>query len=139
MASPITIRSATRLSGWIALVSTVAYLFLAVLPFYGNGIHLHSYQEIGGSLVDVKGYPPFSWLGWAWFGGPLQGAALLAAGFGPLASLLFAPLLAVLLWAGRRSLRRREIALWATICLACVAILVLTWQMRGIILTWLAD
>jgi hypothetical protein len=123
----------TRDCGSIVLGLTVAYLLLAVLPFYGNGIHLHSFRDISGSLVDVKGYPPFVWFL------PLQALAMLAAGYTPLVSLLLTPLTLLLVVARRRQLSRGELAFLGATCLANVAALALTWQERGIILAWLTD
>ena len=125
--------SITRDCGAIVLGLTVAYLLLVVLPFYSNGIHLRSYQEIAGSFLDVKGYPPFVWFL------PLQALAMLAAGYAPLVSVPLTPLTLLLMAARWRSLSRAELAFLGATCLANVVALALTCQERGIILTWLAD
>lgn len=128
-----TARSLAQYCGDVVLILTIAYLFFAVLPFYGNGIHLHSYQEIAGSLVDVKGYPPFVWFL------PLQAVAMLVAGYAPLISLPVTPLTLVLTVLKWRTLTRAERAFLLAACALNVAILALTWQQRGIILAWLVD
>lgn len=126
-------RTISRTCGIIVLCLTLSYLLLALLPFYGNGINLHSYQEISGSLVDVKGYPPFAWFL------PLQGFGMLAAGFAPLISLLLTPVLLINLGLNWKSLRRIETIVWSASCVANIMTMALTWQVRGIILVWLAD
>ncbi len=124
----------TRVAGTLLLAITVAFLVLAVLPFYGNGIHLHSYQEIGGSQVDVKGYPPFTWLG-----GPAQGVAMLSTGLLPLAALVLNPVLVAGLWLGRGRLSRAEGLLWLATIVSNITLVALTWHTRAILLTWLVD
>lgn len=133
MTTPRT-RTIARTCGTVILILTATYLLFAVLPFYGNGIHLRSYQEIGGSLVDVKGYPPFTWLG-----GPAQAVAMLAAGYMPFVSFILTPLLLVVVALNRKILRRSEAALWVTTGAVNIVALALTWQTRSTILTWLVD
>jgi len=123
-----------RTSGAIIFGFTIAYLLFAALPFYGNGIHRHSYAEIAGSFVDVKGYPPFNWLG-----GPAQGVAMLSAGLVRPVGLALTPVLLATLVVARRSLRRAEATLWLTTAVVSIAVLALTWEALGIITAWLAD
>ncbi len=125
-----------RSSGTIILTFTVAYLVLSVLPFYANGIYLHSYQEIFGSLVDVKGYAPFAWFG---VGRLAQGIAMITAGYVPYVSLLFTPLTLIPLALKWNSFSKREVSFWTATGLVNIASLVLTWQVHGIIMVWLVD
>ena len=54
-------RSVDRICGALALGIALLFLLVDVIPFYTNGIYLHSYAEIYGSQVDIKGYPPYTW------------------------------------------------------------------------------
>jgi hypothetical protein len=54
-------RKIARICGVLALSTWVLSVLVAVIPFYTNGIYLHSYAEIYGSQVDIKGYPPYTW------------------------------------------------------------------------------
>ncbi|MGQ9674383.1 MAG: hypothetical protein ACUVX1_01780 [Chloroflexota bacterium] len=130
------IDTVAHLCGTVILVLTAAYLLLAVLPFYGNGIHLHSYAEVAGSHVDVKGYPPFAW---SWIGGPAQGAAMLSAALTPLASLLLTPILLVALGVKWHTRVRSGLALWTVTAAINIVTMAVTWQSLGVIVTWLAD
>lgn len=127
-------QSITRICGIIVLVFTVFYLLLAILPFYANGIHLHSYQEINRSLVDVKDYPPFTWLG-----GPAQGVAMLTAGYIPVVSLILIPPLLFTLALSWSSFRGGEAALWLATAVTNVVALALTWPVLVTVVTWLVD
>ncbi len=129
----------TRICGIIILVLTVLYLLLAVLPFYGNGINLHSYQEIFGSAVDVKGYPPFNWFGWSWFGGPLEGIAMITAGYITVISPVLTPLIILLLTLRWNSFSRNERIIWLATSLMNILTLTLTWQAHRSIMAWLVD
>lgn len=122
--------------GAVILVLTAAYLLLAVLPFYGNGIHLHSHAEIAGSHVDVKGYPPFVW---SWIGGLAQGAAMLSAALTPPASLLLTPILLVALGVKWYTQARSGLALWTITAAINIVTLAVTWQSLRVIVTWLVD
>jgi hypothetical protein len=130
------VRAIVRLSGAIVLTFTVAYLVLSVLPFYANGIYLHPYRDIAGSLVDVKGYPPFAWAG---VGQLAQGIAMITAGLMPYASLLLTPLALMSLGLKRSSFARTEATLWVAAGLLNVVSLALTWQVHGTIMVWLVD
>jgi hypothetical protein len=125
-------RTVARICGAIILALTIAYLLLVVLPYFGNGIHLRSFEEIAGSHVDVKGYPPFVWFT------PVQGAALLASALTPLTAAL-APVVLVSLAMCRRSLRHAEAALWLVAAVLNITTLAATWQTLGLIRTWLVD
>ncbi|MHB1135015.1 MAG: hypothetical protein ACYC4L_21805 [Chloroflexota bacterium] len=120
-----------RLAGLLLLGLTTAYLLLAVLPFYGHGIHLRSLQEIGGSFVDPKGYAPFVWFT------PLAGIGVLVAGYLLPVSLALVPLLALGLKWGTPA--RGERALWLGTIAFNVASLAATWPARSLIGMWLAD
>lgn len=132
-------RNLINLCGKTLVALTVGYVVLGLLPFYGNGIHLHSYQEIYGSFVDVKDYPPFSWLSWTWFGGPAQGLAMIFTAYAPLLSIPLSPLLLGTVVSRWRSLRRSKAVFWTAVCLINAAVMGLTWQAHMVILTWLVD
>jgi len=134
MATTSTSQFITRACGLVLLAVTVAYLLFAVLPFYANGIHLRSYQEIGGSLVDVKGYPPFTWLG-----GPAQAIAMLSAVYIPWVGAALVPILVVALAVRWRSFRAGEAWLWLAVSMATIAAVALTWPVHAILMTWLVD
>ena len=134
MATARKAQAIARTCGIVLLAMTAAYLLLAVLPFYGNGIHMHSYQEIAGSMVDVKGYPPFAWLG-----GPAQGIAMLAAGYVLPMSLVLVPVLVATLLARWHSFGWTEVKWWDAVCVANVVTLAMTFESYQIILTWLVD
>jgi hypothetical protein len=133
--SPVA-QAVVRVSGTIILTFTVAYLVLSVLPFYANGIYLHSYRDIAGSFVDVKGYPPYAWFG---VGRLAQGIAMITAGLLPYASLLFTPLALIALGLKWNSFARREVTFWAATGLINAASLALTWQVYATIMVWLVD
>ncbi len=134
MAAASTTQFIARTCGSILLVVTVAYILFAVAPYYANGIHLRSYQEIAGSFVDVKGYPPFTWLG-----GPAQAIAMLAAGFAPWLSALLLPVLAVVLVMRWRLFSKGEVVLWLSVAAATLLAVGLTWSMHTTLMIWLVD
>lgn len=134
---PSRAQTIVRYSGTIVLTFTLAYLLLSVLPFYVNGIYLHSYQEIFGSFVDHHEYPPYAWLGAA--SRPAEGIAMITAGYVPYVSLLFTPLTLVPLVLKWKSFSKREVSLWTATGLVNIVSLALTWQVHGIIMVWLVD
>ena len=129
-------RPTARVCGALALGSALLFLLVAVVPFYANGIHLHSYAEIFGSQVDIKGYPPFTWPA---VGLPLLLLAHLAYIFVPFLALPALAALALALLTGWRSFSGAERLRWLTALAATALILAGAWPIWTNLGTWIAD
>ncbi|MEA2572751.1 MAG: hypothetical protein QOH93_49 [Chloroflexia bacterium] len=121
----------------VALIAMSAlYLVLAVAPFYLHGIDRHSYAEIFGSAVDVKGYAPFSWPGV----GPLfQMGAMLSVFLVRVFCPVMCGALAITGWLGWRWSAPAARVIWLVAGTAALVLTLVSWTTQDIILVWLAD
>src|SRR5689334_4134037 len=129
-------RPTARVCGALALSIALLFLLVAVLPFYANGIHLHSYAEIFGSQVDIKGYPPFTWPA---VGLPLLLLAHLAYIFVPFLALPALAVLALALLTGWRTFSAAERLRGVATLAATVIILAGGWPIWSHLGAWIAD
>jgi len=122
--------------GTILLCLLAGYLSLVMLPFYMNGIWLHSYDEILRGQFDPFHYAPFSWF---LVGSYIYVGSILALGLFRIGGIISTVIIVLILCLQWSKFSKIEKLVWTASVLSFLVVVVTTWATQDIFALWLGD